>query len=66
VAPQVGKGQWSQTQVVPSENEEKLFSFESNRALEQAAQRSCRLSFSGDIQNLSECFPKQPIRGILL
>lgn len=47
------KGQWAQTKIeeVLSEYEEELFSFEADRALEQAAQIGCRVTFSADIQN---------------
>ena len=42
------KGQWAQTeaQEVPSEHEEELLYFKDDGALEQAAQRSCEVSFS--------------------
>ena len=37
-----------------------------DRALEQSAQRDCGISFSGDNQNPSRCFPAQPTVGNLL
>jgi len=58
------KGQWAQTeaQEVPSEHEEELPS-EGDRALEQAAQGGCGVSFSGDIEDLSGQGPVQPAVG---
>ena len=44
------------TQVVPSELEKKLLSFDGDRAQEQAAQRGWGV-FSGDIQDLLGLFP---------
>ena len=59
------KGQWAQTeaQEVPSEHEEELLPSEGDGAVEQAAQRDCGVSFSGDIQDLPGHSPVQPAVG---
>ena len=51
--------------MIPSEYEKKV-DFEDDRAVEQATQRVCGVSFSGDIQNLPGHFPVQPDAGNLL
>jgi len=58
--------QWAQTgtQEVPSEEE--LLYCRGDRSLGQAAQGSCGVSFSADIQNPPGCFPVQPATGNLL
>ena len=48
---------------VPSEHEEELLPSEGDGALEQAAQGSCGVSFSGDIQDLPGRDPLQPAVG---
>ena len=45
---------------VPYEREEKLLHCDGDRALGQAAQRGCGVSFYGDIQNPPGCFPVRP------
>jgi len=62
---QQDKGRWSQTEAweVPSEHKEELLHFEGARALEQAAQRCCGFSFSGDIQKLPGQGLAQPALG---
>jgi len=57
-------GQRAQTeaQEVPAEHKEELH-FEGDRALEQVAQRGCRVSFSGDTQDLPGQGPVQPAVG---
>lgn len=49
----------TETQEVPLEYEEKFVYFESNRVLEEAAQRDYEISFSGVIQNPPVCHPVQ-------
>ena len=56
------EGQWAQTEAeeVPAEDEEEFLPSEGDRALEQAAQGCCGVSFSGDSQDPPECGPVQP------
>ena len=59
------KGQWAQAEAdeVPSEHEEELLPSEFDGALEQAVQRGCGFSFSGDIQDVPGRSPVQPAVG---
>ena len=59
------KGQWAQTEAweVPSEHEEEFLPSEGDGALEQAAQRGCGFSSSGDSQDLPGQGPLQPTVG---
>jgi len=61
------KGQRAQTgtREVPSGYRDELY-FESDRALEQAAQRGCGVSFCGDVQDPSGHLPVRPTVGSLL
>ena len=59
------KGQRAQTEAeeVPAEQEEELLPSEGDRALAQAAQGGCGVSFSGDVQDLPGRGPVQPALG---
>ena len=59
------KGQWAQTeaQEVPSEHKEIILYFEDDRALAQAAQRGCGISYSGNVENPPGGVPVQPAVG---
>ena len=56
---------WNIGTCIQSWEKKKLYSV-GDRALEQSAQRDCGISFSGDNQNPSRCFPAQPTVGNLL
>lgn len=67
-AQQKDKGQQGQpgTQKLPFEHKEELIYYESNRALEHAAQRGYGASFAADIQDLTGCLSIPPAAGNLL
>jgi len=63
--PETGQGAMAQTeaQEVPAEYEEEFLHSEGDRALAQAAQGGCGVSFSGDIPALPGQGPLQPTVG---